>query len=68
MENRSIREWQVQYARGDFNKNDFKTMCDAGWYDWFCKDTQLKSRLDKMAKIIMQLKMSDRIDIDKMGI
>ena len=22
MENRSIREWQVQYARGDFNKND----------------------------------------------
>ena len=68
MENRSIREWQVQYARGDFNKNDFKTMCDAGWYDWFCKDTQLKSRLDKMAKIIMQLKMSDRIDIDKMGV
>lgn len=68
MENRSIREWQVQYARGDFNKNDFKTMCDAGWYDWFCKDTQLKSRLDKMAKIIMQLKMSDRVDIDKMGI
>ena len=43
-------------------------MCDAGWYDWFCKDTQLKSRLDKMAKIIMQLKMSDRIDIDKMGV
>ena len=68
MENRSIREWQVQYASGDFNKNDFKTMCDAGWYDWFCKDTQLKSRLDKMAKIIMQLKMSDRVDIDKMGV
>ena len=55
MENRSIREWQVQYARGDFNKNDFQTMCAAGWVDWFCKDETLKSRLDKMAKIVMKL-------------
>ena len=68
MDNRTVRQWQIQYARGDFNSNDFKTMCDAGWYDWFCKETQLKSRLDKMAKIVMQLQTSDRIDIDKMGV
>lgn len=68
METRTIREWQIQYARGDFNTNDFNTMCAAGWYDWFCKEEQLKSRLDKMAKIIMQLQTSDRIDIDKMGV
>ena len=68
MENRSIREWQVQYARGEFNKGDYETMCAAGWVDWFCKDETLKSRLDKMAKIVMKLNMSDKIDIDKMGV
>ena len=68
METRTIREWQICYARGDFNNNDYKTMCNAGWIDWFCKEESLKGRLDKMAKIIMKLEMSDKIDIDKMGI
>ena len=68
MENISIREWQIRYARGDFNNGDYKTMCRAGWYDWFCKDSSLKNRLDKMAKIIMKLETSDRIDIDKLGV
>ena len=66
--NLSLREWQICYARGDFNKSDYKTMCDAGWIDWFCKEEYLKSRLDKMAKIVMKLEMSDKVDLDKMGI
>ncbi len=64
----SIREWQTKYAFGDFNACDYNTMCAAGWVDWFCMSRSLKTRLDKIAKIIMRLNMSDRIDIDKMGI
>lgn len=64
----SIREWQTKYAFGDFNACDYNTMCAAGWGDWFCSSRSLKTRLDKMAKIIMRLNMSDKIDIDSMCI
>ena len=34
----TIREWLSNYENGKYNNSDFETMCDAGWYDWFCSD------------------------------
>ena len=64
MSNISLRQWQKNYLDGKYDKNSVKVMCDAGWYDWFCKDSSLKNRLDKMAKIILQLKDSEKIKLD----
>ena len=51
----TVREWISNYNRGDYLSPDYKTQCEAGWYDWFCVDEQLSKRLSKMAKIIVQI-------------
>ena len=37
----SVREWQVKFNLSGFDNPDRRTQIDAGWYDWFCKDTSL---------------------------
>jgi hypothetical protein len=41
-------------------------MIDAGWFDWFCEDYELKSRLDAMFPKVKQLAVSSKIDINTM--
>lgn len=61
-----LRVWQKKYAGGDFNSNDFDTMCKAGWYDWFCSDESLKGILNKMAPIVIKLQNSSKVNLDTM--
>lgn len=66
-DNMTLRQWQIRYKNGEFNNPGRYTMCKAGWYDWFCNDSSLKNRLDKMAKIIIQIKDKKdggRVDLD----
>ena len=50
-----VKEWIEKNNRKEFETNDFDTMCSAGWYDWFCDETELLSRLQKMSEIIREL-------------
>lgn len=52
MADMTIREWQDEYRRGMFEDGDFDTQVKAGWYDWFCNDSSLKNKTEKIAKII----------------
>ncbi len=66
MENRiSLKTWITNFKLGLYDHNDRTTQIDAGWYDWFCKDTSLKNKTKKMGQIIKQLKGSGRADLDK---
>ena len=49
----SIREWQKRYKAGDYRSKERSVQCDAGWYDWFCKDESLAGRLRQLAPVIM---------------
>lgn len=48
----TVREWINNFNDGHYDSGDIHNQCDAGWYDWFCKDSSLKNKTAKMGKII----------------
>lgn len=48
----SVRQWQEKFRAGAFNAQDRYTQCEAGWYDWFCQDSELAGRLKELAEVV----------------
>lgn len=59
-----IREWVKKFDAGEFNAPDFKTQCEAGWYDWFCKDSALARKTQKLGRYLKTLLKTGAIDVD----
>jgi len=66
MNEMSVREFIRNYEKGSYEDPSTDTMIDAGWYDWFCEDDELKPRLDAMFPIVKQIAASSKIDTNKM--
>lgn len=47
-----LSEWIKQYQSGKYNSPDTKTQIEAGWFDWFCRDSSLANKTKKMGNII----------------
>jgi len=66
MENQiSITTWVGKFLKGEFDAKDRDTQCDAGWYDWFCKDTALAGKTDVLGRKLLQILKSKKFDSDK---
>lgn len=52
----SVRQWQERFRSGDFNSRDLSVQCEAGWYDWFCRDEALAGRLMKLSRVVLGIK------------
>lgn len=61
----NIATFAERFLRGDFDLNDRKTQIEAGWYDWFCRDTSLAAKTQKLGKKVLQLMKSSKIDTQK---
>ena len=64
MERVSISKWIEKFNNGDFINDNVITQCNAGWYDWFCKDKLLKNKTKFFGNIIKKLKSSSKLDLD----
>jgi hypothetical protein len=55
-----------RFNKGDFHDETVSVQCDAGWYDWFCRDTSLARKTDILGKKAVQLAASDKINVETM--
>lgn len=60
-----LRKWIENFKNDVYISFDRKTQCDAGWYDWFCRNSSLRNKTYKMGKIIRQIENGGKIDLDK---
>ena len=58
----TVREFMRNYDRGVYDSNDVNTMIEAGWYDWFCRDKNLKKRLDALFPKVKEIVLSQKIN------
>jgi hypothetical protein len=66
MKEKSVREFIKAYENGGYDSKDIDVMIEAGWFDWFCEDYELKPRLDLMFDKVKLLSESSKINMDTM--
>ena len=50
-----IKDYLNNYDGGKYDSSDVSVQCDAGWYDWFCKDTSLQRKTVALTRKLRQL-------------
>lgn len=60
----SVKNWITRFQNNEFEEKDYKTQCEAGWYDWFCKTESLRNKTYKMGKIVSKVKNGGKVDLD----
>jgi hypothetical protein len=58
----TLNAWIERFDVGMYDINDRKTQIDAGWYDWFCKDSSLRNKTYKLAPIVKRIAKSKKVD------
>lgn len=61
----TLRTWIERFKNGDFEAADVASQIEAGWYDWFCKDSSLANKTRRMGNIIKQFKDGNMINLDQ---
>ncbi|HAX03404.1 MAG: hypothetical protein A2Y45_00415 [Tenericutes bacterium GWC2_34_14] len=60
----SMKDWVERFNDGIHASSDVQTQIEAGWYDWFCKDSSLANKTRRMGNIIKQIKPGGKVDLD----
>lgn len=61
----TITEFIKKFENGDFESSDTDVQIDAGWYDWFCKDSSLAMKTQDLGKKVIQISKSKKFNPDK---
>ena len=60
-----LRTWIQRFNNNEFESLDVRVQIEAGWYDWFCRDTSLRNKTKKMGNIIKQIKDGGKVNLDQ---
>ena len=60
----SIRQWIENFNSGKYDSRDVKVQCEAGWYDWFCRNESLHGKTKRLAPKVKQLAKSSKVDVN----
>lgn len=61
----SIKQFVERFNRGDFDSPSRNVQCEAGWYDWWCKDSSLASKTKRLGKCVASIMDSKKFDKKK---
>ena len=64
MANITIRKFNERFAKGDFDHPSVAVQCDAGWFDWFCRDASLVNKTKVLGKKVAQISNSPKVNVD----
>lgn len=59
----NVSTWIDNFLNGKYESKDVKTQIEAGWYDWFCKDSSLARKTQIMGGIIKQIKAGRKVNL-----
>jgi len=62
----SIRSFLKNFEEGKYDSADVKTQCEAGWFDWFCKESSLQRKTQNLVKKLKRIVDSPLINQDTM--
>lgn len=60
----TIWNWINNFMMSKYDSEDVKTQIEAGWYDWFCKDSSLANKTKRMGRIIKRIH-GGKVDINR---
>jgi hypothetical protein len=66
MSNQTIAKFIKNFDDNKYSSPDKSTQIEAGWYDWFCKDSSLKNKTYKLAPIVKRIAKSSKVDPNTM--
>lgn len=61
----TIPQFVERFKRGEFADPSFDTQCNAGWVDWWCKDSSLANKTKKLGNKVCQIADSNLFDKNK---
>lgn len=58
----NLQQWIINYSNGMYDARDVDTQVNAGFFDWFCRDSALAGRLKKLVPKVLRVADSKKID------
>lgn len=60
-----INTFVERFKKGEFDSDSRAVQCEAGWYDWFCRDSALQRKTAYLGKKVCDIATSKRFDPNK---
>lgn len=58
----NIKTFVERFLRGDFSSKARNVQCEAGWYDWFCRDDSLAAKTKYLGSKVVSIMDSKKFD------